>query len=231
LRGYQVLESSGAFRVRQITVQGCRTVREEQLLALAEIRQGAPLLGFNLSEAKQRIRQHPWIDRVSIQRSWPDTLLIEVQERRPLALINLEGGQGLHYVDQNGIVFAPVEAGQDLDFPVITGISLPGIPPGFSLREGAAADAVQFLQLTAQGNPILPMQALSEVRVSREQGIIAYLAERPFPIYIGCGNIKPRYYQLVRLLERLYRKEKIDHIREIRMDYQLGRILVASLEP
>jgi cell division protein FtsQ len=229
LRGWQMLESSGAFRLRQITVQGCRTVREEQLLALADLRQGMPLFGFNLPEAERRIRQHPWIDRISITRSWPDTLLIQVQERRPLALINLEG-RGLHYVDQDGVIFAPIGPGQDLDFPVITGISPPEEAQGFRLHEGAAADAVQFLRLAAQGNPILPMQALSEVHVSREQGIIAYLAERPFPIHIGYGNIRTRYYQLVKLLEHLYRKEKIEHIREIRMDYQPGRILVASLE-
>jgi hypothetical protein len=231
LRGWQYLESSGVLQLRQITVQGCHAVREEQLLALADIRQGAPMLSFNLPELERRIRQHPWIDRVNIQRVWPESLLIEVQERRPLALINLEGSQGLYYVDQNGTIFAPAAPGQDLDFPVITGIVPPGEPQGSHLAEGGAADAVQFLRLAAQGNPILPLQAISEIHVSREQGIIAYLAERPFPIYIGYGKIKPRYYQLVRLLERLYRKEKIEYIREIRMDYQPGRILVACLNP
>lgn len=233
LRGYQALENSGAFQVRQITVQGCRTVREEQVLALADIRQGMPLLGFNLPETEQRIRSHPWIDQVSIRRSWPDSLHIQVQERRPLALVNREGSgsQSLYYVDQSGKIFAPVESGQDIDFPVITGMDLPEEPRGFNLSEGAAADAVQFLRLAAQGNPILPMQALSEIQISRDKGIIVYLAERPFPIYIGYGKIKTRYYQLVRLLERLYRKEKIEYIREIRMDYQTDRILVASLKP
>jgi hypothetical protein len=150
-----------------------------------------------------------------------------------LALVNREGNgsQSLYYVDQGGTIFAPVESGQDTDFPVITGMNLPEEPRGFNLSEGVAADAVQFLRLTAQGNPILPMQALSEIQISRDKGIIVYLAERPFPIYIGYGKIKTRYYQLVRLLERLYRKEKIEYIREIRMDYQTDRILVASLKP
>ena len=53
----------------------------------------------------------------------------------------------------------------------------------------------------------------------------------PFLFIWDMGKIRTRYYQLVRLLEQLYRKEKIEDIREIRMDYQPGRILVAKLEP
>ena len=226
LRGWQAVERSGIFQLRQINVQGCRIVREEELLALTELRLGVPLFGIDLPEAEQCVRRHPWIDTVSIRRSWPDTLHVLVQERRPLALINLE--KGLHYVDQHGAVFALVEPGQDIDFPVLTGLDL---QPGASLTEGPAAEAVQLLQLAAQGNPILPLQALSELHLSRDGEIIAYLAERPFPIHLGYGRIRPRYYQLVRLLERLYRKEKIENIRKIRMDYQPGRILVAKLEP
>ena len=231
LRGWQLLEQSDAFRVRQITVQGCRALHEEQLLAWAELRQGVPLLKLRLPEAEQRLRQQPWIEQASIRRVWPDSLVVDVKERRPLALIKLEDQPELRYVDQNGMVFAAVEPGQDLDFPVITGISQADGPQIFSLADKGAAEAAQFLRLVAQGNPLLPLQALSEIHVSRDKGIIAYLAERPFPIYIGYGNIKTRYYQLVRLLERLYRKEKIEHVREIRMDYQAGRILVASLAP
>ncbi len=47
---------------------------------------------------------------------------------------------------------------------------------------------------------------------------------------MGYDTINTRYYQLVKLLERLYRKKKIQEIKEIRMDYQEGRILVAKLE-
>jgi cell division protein FtsQ len=229
VRGWQALERSGSLRVRQVTVQGCRTLSERDVLALAEIWQGEPLLGIDLVKAEERVRSHPWIDTVSIRRVWPYGLHVQVQERRPLALINLEEeGAGLHYMDQHGRIFAALQPGQDIDFPVLTGISLPA---GASLTEGPAAEAAQFLRLAAQGNPVLPLQAVSEVHVSRNGEIIAYLAERPFPIHLGYGNIRTRYLHLVKLLERLHRKEKIENIREIRMDYQADRILVAKTEP
>jgi hypothetical protein len=67
--------------------------------------------------------------------------------------------------------------------------------------------------------------------MNREKGIIVYLVEHPFPIYVGYGNVEKRYYQLVKLLERFYRKKRIEGIEEIRMDYHEGRILVARSEP
>lgn len=229
MRGWQMLERSGALRVRQITVQGCRTVNEAEVLALADIRQGEPLLAVDLAKAEERVRSHPWIDTVSIRRVWPYGLQVQVQEHRPIALINLEeGGAGLHYVNQRGTIFAALQPGQDIDFPVLTGISLSA---GACLADSPAAEAAQFLRLAAQGNPVLPLQAISEVHVSRDGGIIAYLAERPFPIHLGYGNISTRYLHLVKLLEYLHRREKIGNIKEIRMDYQADRILVAKMEP
>ena len=97
--------------------------------------------------------------------------------------------------------------------------------------KGLVAQAFQFLHLAAKGNPIVPLQTISEVNVSPEKGIVVYLVDRPFPIYMGYDKISTRYYQLVKLLERLYRKKKIQEIKEIRMDYQEGRILVAKMEP
>ncbi len=230
-QAYNLVEHAQVFAVRKITVQGCRMAAEEQVLALAGIRVGMPMLGFIAQEAAQRIQTHPWIDRVSIHRSWPYSVQIEVQEHRPLAMICLDKESGLYYVDHNGKIFASVEQGQDIDFPVVTGVHLSHLPADIQDAGPVAVDAVRFLHFAALGNPVLPMQSLSEIHVSRENGIIAYLVERPFPIHLGYGNIRTRYYQLVKLLEQLYSKEKIEHVKEIRMDYQADRILVSKAEP
>jgi hypothetical protein len=230
-QAYYFVEYAQIFSVRKIIVQGSRIATEKQVLALAEIKFGMPMLGFVAQEAEQRISTHPWIKQATVHRSWPYSVRIEVQERQPLALVNLENNLGLYYLDHNGKVFAPAEPGQDLDFPVVTGLRLEQPPADIQDAGTAAAEAVRFLHFAALGNPILPMQSISEIHLSRENGIIAYLVERPFPIHIGYGNIRTRYYQLVRLLEQLYSKEKIEHIKEIRMDYQADRILVSKTEP
>ncbi|MCI5158125.1 MAG: FtsQ-type POTRA domain-containing protein [Candidatus Electrothrix sp. AUS1_2] len=234
--GFRTLERSGVFSVHRVTVQGNRMSNEVQIRALADIQQGVQLFDVTAEEIAERIRQHPWIDQVEVERVWPDTLTVRVTEHRPLAMINIEGEQeGLYYLDDRGTVFVSVDPLQDIDYPVVTGVSPPdgkSAGAGFQLGGDARTGEVcEFLHVAARGNPILPLQSISEVHLEREKGIIVYLVEHPFPIYIGYGNVERRYYQLVKLLERLYRKETIEGIREIRMDYHDGRILVARSEP
>ncbi|MCI5217773.1 MAG: FtsQ-type POTRA domain-containing protein [Candidatus Electrothrix sp. LOE2] len=234
--GFHTLERSGTFSVRRITVQGNRMSNEAQIRTLADIKRGDQLFSVAEEEIAERIRRHPWVAQAEVERVWPDTLTIRISEHRPLAMINIEGNKpGLYYLDHNGIIFAQVEPLQDIDYPVITGFIPPtgnGEIADLDLgKDAAAEDAREFLHLAAQGNPILPLQSISEIHINPEKGIIVYLVEHPFPIYVGYGNVEKRYYQLVKLLELLYRKEKIEGIKEVRMDYHEGRILVARSEP
>ncbi|CAK8722328.1 Cell division protein FtsQ [Candidatus Electrothrix laxa] len=238
--GGQALERSGTFSVRRVTVQGNRMSNEAQIRTLADIKQGDQLFSVPPEEIAERVRQHPWVDQVEVERVWPDALTILVHEHRPLAMINIEGGledgqQGLYYLDHHGIIFAPVESLQDIDYPVITGFHPPdgsGKIAGLDLGGDEMTENVrEFLHVAARGNPILPLQSISEIHMNREKGIIVYLVEHPFPIYVGYGNVEKRYYQLIKLLERFYRKKRIEGIEEIRMDYHEGRILVARSEP
>jgi len=225
-----LLKKSDIFRLTTVSVQGNRMTRKAEILELASIEQGINLLGFDIDLAEERILRHPWVERVDILRSWPSSLEVRVHEYRPLAMVNVENEQGgdLYYIDQHGKIFAQVESSQDLDFPVITGLDSVG---AVIADKGLAAEAFSFLLLAARGNPIMPLQTISEVHVSPEKGLVVYLVDRPFPIYMGYNNITTRYYQLVKLLERLYRKRKVKEIKEIRMDYYEDRILVAKVEP
>ena len=230
---YQALVRSDIFRLSTVSIQGNRITRQVEILDLGSIEQGVNLLSFDVGLAEERISHHPWIDRVEITRAWPSTLTVRIYEYQPLAMINIERAdeQKLYYVDHQGRVFALVDDDKDLDFPVITGVQATDELTGKNIGDkGLVAEAFQFLRLAARGNPIVPLQTISEVNVSPEKGLVVYLVDQPFPIYMGYDNITTRYNQLVLLLERLYRKEKIQEIKEIRMDYQEGRILVAKVE-
>ena len=229
----KALDGSEIFRLTTVSVQGTRMTNKAQILDLGGIEQGLSLLSFDVDLARERISGNPWIDSVEIIRDWPSSLIVRVQESKPLAMINIEGemGRSLYYVDGLGKIFARVDQGQDLDYPVLTGIESTGKVVGSVLgTQGLAAEAFRFLRLAARGNPIVPLQTISEVNVSPGKGLIVYLVDSPFPIYMGYSDIRSRYYELVKLLERLYRKKKIEAIKEIRMDYYEDRILVAKVE-
>ena len=229
----QVLTNSDIFRLSTLSVQGNRMVRKTEILDLGGIEQGINLLSFDTKQAEKAVSEHEWIESVEIVRAWPSSLTIKVHEYRPLAMINIESktGRGLYYVDRKGKVFAKVDANHELDYPVITGVDSMDKVTGTVIAEtGLAARAFEFIRLAAQGNPIVPLQTISEVNVSPGKGIVVYLVDRPFPIYMGSEGMRTKYNKLVRLLESLYRRKKIEEIKEIRMDYFGNRVLVAKVE-
>ena len=233
-RAYLLLVDSDIFDLTEVTVSGKRHVSEQVILEKVGLVPGINLLEFDARAARQRARDLDWIERLDIKISWPTRVHVQVKEYRPLALVNLETEDGprLFYLDSKGVVFAAVESGEDIDYPVITG-DTSGFAEGKGpvTRESPLFGVLRFLRIAARGNAILPVQAVSEVHVDPLIGLIVYLVDRPFPIYLGQDRIQTKYYRLVKILERLYRKKKIDEIKEIRMDYTENRVLVAMNGP
>jgi len=229
---YGLLSRSDIFRITDLIVQGNSMATEQQILEKAGLKRGLNLLTLDLRQVESLIMEHPWVNRATIRRLWPSTVEITVGENKPLALVNIEreGRKQLYYVNRTGALFAPSTPSRDLDFPVLTGESL-----GSDVRkmqvtsDSLTAMAIEFLNLASQGNQILPSQAVSEVHVSPAKGLVVYLVDHPFPIYMGKEKIRTRFNLLVRVLAQLYRQDKVKEVAEIRMDYAEDKILVANI--
>jgi len=231
---YRLLVASDIFCLTEVSVIGNHSLCDRRIIQATGLIQGTNLFGFDVESAEAKVQELNWVDQVDIRIAWPSRVVISVREHQPLALVAIDGDNGgqLHYIDRDGTVFAPVKPGQDIDFPVITGqLADSGLEGDQIVADTLSAGALRFLQLAARGNAILPVQAVSEVHVDPELGLIVYLVDRPFPIYIGENRIRTKYYRLVKILERLYRKKQIEGIKEIRMDYTENKVLVAMLQP
>ncbi len=229
---FQLLAGSDIFRIAAVEVQGNRMVSEHQVLEKAGLTRGRSMLDLDIRQTAENVRSLSWVDEVEIKRRWPSTVKIVVREYTPLALINLTGDEKRHlyYIDSTGRVFSPVQGTTDLDFPVLSGRNLTDHLDEMRIKPGSlAGKGLDFLKLAAKNNQILPLQAISEVQISKEKGLIVYMVDYPFPIYLGHEKIRERYYLLVRVLAQLYRKDKVREVKEIRMDYAEDRIMVASL--
>ena len=218
------------FKIREISITGCRTTTPALIRELVGIRYQTSLLALNPSHIKAILRMHPWIATVEVKRDWPDVLVIAIKEYAPEALVVREGSSGAQffYLDRSGTVFAPVEPGGEMDFPVITGLT--GKEDAEVLRQ-ATSEALALLKLVKQNNPNLPQQNLSEIHIDQEAGMTVYLADYPFPIYFGVGEIRTKYSRLKRVLEVLYKEAgqgmTIADVAYIRMDYLENKVLVA----
>lgn len=229
----RLLFRSNIFRLSDIRITGVHTTTERQILDLAGLQQGGSLLRFNAKVAEERIATLPWVERAEIKTQWPSAVDIVVTEHQPFALVNVEADKErrLRYVSRTGRLFAEAGQGQDLDFPVITGvIAAKDVEADGFVRGSLAEAACHLLQLAAKGNAILPIQAISEVHIDQQRGIILYLVDQPFPVYFGTDRLQTKYYRLVRVLEQLYAKKQVDAVKEIRMDYLDDKVLVTGAQ-
>jgi cell division protein FtsQ len=214
-----------------VVIEGCRVTTPAEIRELGEIRYHTNLFSINLGKLEAILVRHPWVGEVKVHRTWPNRLLIRVVEHVPEALI-LQGASGkeqLYYMDAKGVPFVSVKPGQDLDFPVITGL---GDIQGTDKKKEILGDVIHFLKLVKTNNPNLPAQSISEIHLDKTEGIVVYLVEYPFPIFFGTGGVGKKYKQLHDVLGVLYKQRKegmlISQVEYIRMDYLTNKVLVAQ---
>lgn len=230
-----LLEDLDYFRITSIRVQGCVNSEREQVRNASGIKISSSLLAVDEKGVSASVKeQNPWVDAIHVSRQWPDTLVLQVTEYKPNALITLgsEDRAELHYLDRSGKAFVKTTYGMDLDLPVVTGLENRSSDKE---RADDLKDPLQFLRLVGANNPNLPIQSVSEVHVDAEEGLIVYLVEHPFPIFFGDGEVRQKYVRLRKVLEMLYRPRRtgmdIGRVAYIRMNYLKDKVIVGYSEP
>lgn len=223
---YKGLCRSDFFRLTAITINGCHHLDKEQVLEQSGLDIRTNLLTVSTEEVRQRIETPDWIDRATVTRKWPNEIIIMITERQPIAMVNLR--EGLCYLDKNFETIAPVEPADDIDFPVITGLEDLSAPLRKEAgRPAALHDALVLINQAGRGNSYLPCQNISEIHVTEQGGLILYLLDQVFPIYLGRDGMKDKYWRLVKILKGLYKSREIFRIEHIRMDYLQDKVLVS----
>lgn len=138
--------NSAFFNVREIEVSGCQTIDQKQIVQLSGLILGTNLMQINADEAIRKIALHPVIKSVRIHRRIPHTILIEVEERTPVALV--VGADSYLAVDNEGIY---LRKGEDLlnelTLPVISGLTIPeNISPGANVTTDGLTAALALLK-------------------------------------------------------------------------------------
>lgn len=94
--------------VRRVEVVGVPTSEVAAIRALADVPLGEPLARVDDGAIAHRVRQRATLADVSIERSWPSTLVIHASPRVPFLVVKNPQGQ-LHVVDADGLAYTQVD--------------------------------------------------------------------------------------------------------------------------
>jgi cell division protein FtsQ len=118
--GYSRVMASERLRVAKVDVRGSRFLSEGEVRELLGPAVGENILNLDIESLKARLRSSPWVADATVTRTLPDTLKVEVRERVPLALAELER---LYLMDGDGgliDIYGPRTAVFDL--PIVRGL-------------------------------------------------------------------------------------------------------------
>ena len=109
--------------VRAVQVDGLSTLPAEQVREAAGIAEGTPLLRVDVDAAETRVARLPQVASVEVTRGWPDSVVVTVVERKPVAVVGERGQRSL--VDAEGVLFDTV-TGDAPDGVVPLDVATPG---------------------------------------------------------------------------------------------------------
>lgn len=118
--GYARVMASERLRVERVDVRGGRFLSDGEVRELLGSAVGENILEVDIEALKSQLRASPWVADATVRRNLPDALQVDVVERVPLALAELDR---LFLMDADGVLidlYGPQTAGFDL--PIVRGL-------------------------------------------------------------------------------------------------------------
>ena len=209
--GHQVyahLLENPSFRVRQIEVTGCQKISRESLLSLASIEGMPNLFTLRLKEIARRLEAHPWIEGVRVEKAFPNKVLIEVEERKPMAILQLED---LYYVDAKGVVFSRVGEDDGYNYPFLTGLNRQAMEQESDESKRLILSALELLW-SVEKEKRFPLGDISEIHVDKVSGIQCFSKAEGIEVRMGWDRFAEKLQRLSLVWDDL-QKKKISAVR------------------
>jgi cell division protein FtsQ len=186
LWGARVLRQLAFFRVRRVEILGARYTAPAELLERLRV-DTTHSVWDPVAPLEARLRSHAQIESVTVTRKLPGTLVVQVTERHPVALVS--GPGGLRAVDERGRRLPLDPSRTPVDAPIVTAAP----------RDTIVYHLLGDMQREA---PVLYAR-LSSIRASGADEIVLQIADLPVRAMTNVtvarlGDIEPVERDLMR---------------------------------
>lgn len=117
--GFVQWTAARGWEVRHVELTGAREQNRLAIYSAALNGNSNAMLATDLDDVRSRLRALPWVADASVQRHLPDTLVIAVTERKPVALWQYHGQ--LAAIDLSGRVLTRERLERWNDLPILVG--------------------------------------------------------------------------------------------------------------
>ena len=113
------IAARAGFEVEKVEVRGVERMDELPVYNIALGQVDRSMLSLDLPHVRQQMLKLGWVKDARISRRLPDTLVVDIVERDPVAVWQHDGQ--LHLIDVSGVVLQSVSASAMPDLPLVVG--------------------------------------------------------------------------------------------------------------
>jgi cell division septal protein FtsQ len=207
------------FELVHIQYEGAKHTNTNTLTVLIQETCPQGLLSIDLESVRMLVESESWVKSAIVRRKLPDTLVIHLSERKPLAVAAIDNE--LFIVDAAGVVldnYGP--AYQAIDGPIVKGLSNVA-------RENSQYQNSQRMQLYLDVVDDLDSgeenytKMLSEVNVRDPEKVAVFPADEPVTVYLGSQDFLKNFETYLSQKEIYYRlKEEHGLVEYIDVSYE-----------
>jgi len=135
---------SAGFTMKHVEIKGADKVPQLQVYNIAFDQPTAAMPLIDVAATRERLLQFGWVRDARVSRRFPDTLVVDIVERRPAAIWQHQGRLAL--IDMEGVVLEQVKLDAMPDLPILLG-------------EAANLHTGELARLTASTPSLKPMMA------------------------------------------------------------------------
>jgi cell division septal protein FtsQ len=213
---YNYLTTSERFAIREVQFRGMSRVDATEIEEMLTDLIGQNILLVPLDSYAERIKMHPRVERVSMNRVLPGKINCVVEEREPVALIFTDR---FLEVDRYGMVMAEDEFSEMLDLPIITGLPKSAVTVGkvnSNPRLRNALDALAWCKRLGGGFA----DDISELMLS-SRGVSIRSLEKDCVLLLGDSDYENRLKKYFLLKKTLAEREPSAKFIDLRFDDQV----------
>ncbi|MDY6861592.1 MAG: FtsQ-type POTRA domain-containing protein [Thermodesulfobacteriota bacterium] len=194
------------FQIERITVKGRYKSKEEEIINSSGLKYGENIFSFSIKKISSKVSENQWVQSAKVTRKLPGTVLIEVMERKPMALLHLDD---FYLLDREGIAFKKVDWERDnVDLPVVSGVAVAG-----ALRQGKdkkfenkplpfVKKSLLFLNLLKENN-VFQHSDISEIHMDPDFGLHLYCMKNVAQFQFGFSHYKEKLCILKKVMKDL----------------------------
>ena len=170
------LHRAPEYTVKEIRVEGASLFTPDEIVAKSKLKLGVPILDTPIRTARRALVDDPMIQAATIVRCLPNTLIIEVTEREPIA--RLSSGGTTYLVDGDGYVFPLTESMFLETLPRIQGVPLKKPRAGTQVKNEKLKTALTIIELYLR-SPLPELMRIESLDVHNLKKVRLYALQGP----------------------------------------------------